>query len=103
VAASEVVTTGELGRVIADAMGTWALPLPLPVWGLWPICVAQEAWSRLRGRPAILSRQKYREARAPGWVCNVHKLRNELGFECRTTVREGVARTLTWYREQGWL
>ena len=103
VAASEVVTTGELARVIADAMATWTLPLPLPVWGLWPICVAQEAWSRLRARPAILSRQKYLEARAAGWVCDVRKLRDELGLECRTTVRDGVARTLTWYREQGWL
>jgi nucleoside-diphosphate-sugar epimerase len=65
--------------------------------------VAQEAWSQLRGRPAILSRQKYREARAAGWVCDVRKLRDELGFECRTTICEGVAHTVTWYREQGWL
>ena len=103
VASSEVITTGELARAVADAMGAWTLPLPLPLWGLWPICVAQEAWSRLRGRPAILSRQKYREARTPGWVCDVHKLRNELGLECRTTVQDGVARTLAWYREQRWL
>ena len=33
----------------------------------------------------------------------VRKLRDELGFECRTTICEGVARTVTWYREQGWL
>jgi nucleoside-diphosphate-sugar epimerase len=103
VAASEVVTAGGLARAIAEAMRTWTVPLPLPSWGLWPICVAQEAWSRLRGRPAILSRQKYREARARGWVCDVRKLRDELGFECRTTAREGMARTLAWYREQGWL
>jgi nucleoside-diphosphate-sugar epimerase len=103
VAASEAVTVAELARTIAEAMATWTVPLPLPFWGLWLVCVAQEIVSRLRGRPAILSRQKCREARATGWVCDVRRLREELGFECPTTVREGIARTLTWYRQHGWL
>ena len=103
VASSEVVTTAELARAAARATGTWTLPLPVPVWGLWPVCLAQEGWSRITGRPGILSRQKYREARAPGWVCDVSRLRAELGFECPTSIRTGVERTLTWYRENGWL
>jgi nucleoside-diphosphate-sugar epimerase len=103
VAGSEVITTAQLARVVADTVGTWALPLPLPGWGLWPLCVWQEAWSRCTGRPGILSRQKYREARASGWVCDVGRLRDELGFECRTGVREGLGRTWSWYRENGWV
>ncbi len=102
-AADEVVTAGELVRTVAEAIGTWTVPLALPTWGFWCICLAQEVWSKLRGRPGILSREKYREARAPGWVCDVRQLRAELGFACPTGLREGVARTLTWYREQGWL
>ncbi len=103
VASDEVVTAGELARTVAEAMGTWTVPLALPTWGLWFICLTQEAWSQLRGRPGILSREKYREARAAGWVCDVRRLRTELGFTCPTGLREGVARTLAWYREQGWL
>jgi nucleoside-diphosphate-sugar epimerase len=103
VASPEVVTLAELTQVIANTLGTWALPLPLPGWALWPVCLIQEGWSRLRGRPAILSRQKYLEARAPGWVCDPHRLREELGVECRTGVRDGIARTAAWYRSSGWL
>jgi nucleoside-diphosphate-sugar epimerase len=103
VASPEVVTAAGLSQVMADTLGTRVWPLPLPAWGLWPICVMQEVWSGLRGQPGILSRQKYREARAAGWVCDVRRLRDELGFECRTGVREGIARTLGWYRQNGWL
>jgi nucleoside-diphosphate-sugar epimerase len=103
VAADERVTVAGLGRIIAEALGTWTVPLPLPFWGLWLVCVAQEIGGRVRDRPTILSRQKYREARAAGWVCDVRRLREELGVVCRLGVREGVARTLTWYRQQGWL
>jgi nucleoside-diphosphate-sugar epimerase len=103
VAAGESVTVAGLARTIAQAMGTWTVPLPLPFGALWLVCAAQEIVSRVRGRPAILSRQKYREARAVGWVCEVRRLRDELGFECSTTVRDGVARTLDWYQEHAWL
>ena len=30
-------------------------------------------------------------------------LRSEVGYECRTTLREGVVKTRDWYRAQGWL
>ena len=103
VASPEVVTAAGLSQVMADTLGTRVWPLPLPAWGLWPICVMQEVWSGLRGQPGILSRQKYREARAAGWVCDVRRLGDELGFECRTGVREGIACTLGWYRQNGWL
>jgi len=102
-AAPEVATPLLLARRIAEALGTWTVPLPLPWWGLWAVCLAQETGSRITGRPGILSRQKYLEARAAGWVCNVTRLREELGVECGTDLREGVARTRDWYRGEGWL
>jgi dihydroflavonol-4-reductase len=103
VATPEVVTASGMARVLAEAMGTWTLPVPLPMWMLWSICLGQEIRSRVTGRPAILSRDKWREARAAGWVCDVRRLRDELGQECRTGVGEGLARTLAWYRGSGWM
>jgi nucleoside-diphosphate-sugar epimerase len=103
VASPEVVTPSGMAQVIARLLGSWTVPLPLPGACLWPVCLAQELLSRVTGRPGILSRQKYREARAPGWVCDVSRLRNELGVECRTGLQEGVERTLAWYREERWL
>jgi dihydroflavonol-4-reductase len=102
-AAPEVVTPRAMAGEIAAQMRTWTLPLPLPTVMLWPICCLEEAVSRLTGKPSVLNRQKYAELRAPGWVCDASRLREELGFTCATTLASGITETLAWYREQGWL
>lgn len=103
VASPEALTVRELAEEIARQMNVWTLPLPLPVSFLWPACLAQEALSHLTGRPSILSRQKYGELRAPGWVCDTTRLRDELGFVATTALRTGIAETLEWYRREHWL
>jgi nucleoside-diphosphate-sugar epimerase len=70
---------------------------------LWLVCAGHDVVSRLSGRPHVLSRQKYAELAAPGWVCSADRLRDETGFVCQTKLEDGVARTLAWYRAQGWL
>jgi nucleoside-diphosphate-sugar epimerase len=84
-------------------MKTWTLPLPLPTVALWPLCCLQEIISRMTGRPSVLSRQKYAELRAPGWVCDPTRLRQELGVVESTPLKSGIAETLAWYRQAGWL
>jgi nucleoside-diphosphate-sugar epimerase len=103
VASPEVSSAHGMADEIARQMKSWALPLPLPTPLLWPVCCLQEAVSWLTRRPSVLSRQKYAELRAPGWVCDPARLRQELGCVCATTLRNGIAETLAWYRHEGWL
>ncbi|MCC7416088.1 MAG: NAD(P)-dependent oxidoreductase [Acidobacteria bacterium] len=42
------------------------------------------------------------ELRAPGFVCAVDRIRDELGFAAATPLREGLAETWRWYRAHGW-
>ena len=88
---------------VASQMKAWTLPLPLPTPALWPLCVVAETVSWLTRKPGMLSRQKFAELRAPGWVCNPEQLRQELGFVCATTLKSGITTSLAWYRQQGWL
>ena len=103
VASPAIIRAHGLADEIALQMNTWTLPLPLPAAALWPVCVLQEIVSRLTGKPNVLSRQKYAELRAPGWVCDPARLRQELGFVCATPLKAGIAEALAWYRQQGWL
>jgi dihydroflavonol-4-reductase len=103
VAPAEVTTARAMAGEIAAQMKTWTVPLSLPVAALWPVCCLQEIISRLARRPSILSRQKYAELRAPGWVCDPARLRQELGFACATALQQGITETLSWYRKAGWL
>jgi nucleoside-diphosphate-sugar epimerase len=102
-ASPEIAQARALAEEIAAQMKTWTLTIPLPTAALWPLCQMQEAIARLTGRPAMLSRQKYAELRAPGWVCDSARLRQKLGLVCATGLKDGIAETLAWYRQQGWL
>jgi nucleoside-diphosphate-sugar epimerase len=103
VASPEIATSRQLGEEIAAQMKSWTLPLPLPTAALWPLCVLQDLASRLTGKANVLSRQKYPELTATGWVCDPGRLREELNFVCGTGLPSGVAETLAWYRREGWL
>jgi nucleoside-diphosphate-sugar epimerase len=103
VASTEVTNAPALAGEIAAQMKAWTLPLPLPFAALWVLCCWQEAVSRLTRKPGMLSRDKYRELRAPGWVCDPDRLRREVGFVCANTLENGIRTTLAWYRQQGWL
>jgi len=103
VASPEVTNARELAGEIALQMKAWTWPLPLPGAALWLLCCLQDAISRLTGKPGLLGRQKYAELRAPGWVCDPDRLYQELRFVCAHTLKNGIATTLAWYRQQGWL
>ena len=103
VAAPEIVSARQLAAEIARQMNVRAFALTVPAVFLWPVCVGQEIVARWKRRPQILSRLKYPELTASGWVCDAARIRTELGFTAVTGMREGVAETLAWYRAEKWL
>ena len=62
-----------------------------------------EVFAKLTRKPGILSRDKVREMVSNRWVCATTRARNELGFEASTDFREGIERSVAWYRTAGWL
>lgn len=103
VASDPPCTDEELMEEIAAQLGCRPLRLRIPRPGLYLAAVIQEILSLATGRPNMLSRQKLPELLAPGWVCSTENIRRELGFSAPTSLREGVSRTLEWYRREGWI
>jgi nucleoside-diphosphate-sugar epimerase len=103
VAAEPPCTDEEFMQEIATQLQVRPVRLPIPRAGLYLACVIQEILSRVTGRPSILSRQKLPELLAPGWVCSTGRMWHDLGFRAPTSLREGVGRTLEWYRRKGWV
>ena len=58
---------------------------------------ASERW------PGIVSREKVAEAQCMSWTCDCTRAAAELGFQAATSLEEGLAETLAWYKEAGWL
>ena len=59
--------------------------------------------SSLFGKPALINRDKANELVQDYWVCSAEQARLDFGFTASTSLVEGIAKTISWYRRQGWL
>ncbi len=101
-AGGEVTTLNELVRIVAEVAGVPTPRLHLPVWPVWVAGAVCEALCTPFGiEPAIYRRRVdfFTKSRA----FDITRARTEIGFAPRVTLRDGIARTLAWYREHGWL
>ena len=101
-AGGEVTTLNGLVAVVADVAG---VPVParhLPVWPFWTAGALCEAVCAPFGvEPPIFRRRVdfFTKSRA----LDITRARTELGYAPRVGLREGIRRTLDWYRTEGWL
>ncbi len=93
----------ELAGAAAAVMGRGLRRISVPPAVAWAAGLCAELASRARRKPGIVSREKIREARCRYWVCDTSRARHELGFTPQWTLARGVAETLAWYRDAGWL
>ena len=96
------VTWEEVGGAFAEALGVRPRTVRVPISIVLGLGALAELWARVTRRPAIMSRGKVREATGH-WVCDASKAQRMLGIAPRVELRQGVQRTVTWYRAAGWL
>jgi nucleoside-diphosphate-sugar epimerase len=96
------VTFRELAEAMAGALDVRPPRLNLPRWSAMLGATTLEAFGRISGWTPPLSRNGvafFSEDR----VVSGDKAQRELGFAPRHDIVDGAARTVTWYRQQGWL
>jgi nucleoside-diphosphate-sugar epimerase len=101
-AGGEVTTLNELIARIAQAADVQPRNLHLPAWPFWLAGAACEALCAPLGiEPPIYRRRVdfFTKSRA----FDITRARQELGYAPKVSLREGIERTLAWYREEGWL
>src|SRR5215203_2329746 len=101
-AGAEVTSLNELIRMIADVAGVEPPRLHLPVWPVWIAGAACEALcAPLKIEPPLYRRRVdfFTKSRA----FDISRARAELGYAPRVSLREGIRRTLAWYRDAGWM
>lgn len=92
----------ELRRLILQALGLRRpypyVPLPLALGA----AALFELLARASGRAPIVTRANIAST-AYDRVFDLRKARNELGYEPRVPIAEGIAETVAWYRQEGLL
>ncbi len=98
--AQQECSARQLARIMGQVLERPVRLLPLPRAGLWGAALLSESWARLRQQPAMLNRQKIPELTG-SWRLDIDKARQQLGYQPRWELREGLAATLRWYRQRG--
>lgn len=101
-AGREVTTLNELAGLIAEEAGVAPPSWHLPVWPVWLAGAACEALCAPLGLEPPLYRRRvdfFTKSRA----FDISRARAELGYAPAVTLREGIRRTLAWYRQAGWI
>jgi dihydroflavonol-4-reductase len=101
-AGGEVTTLNDLVAIVAEEARVPAPRLHLPVWPFWTAGAICEAVCTPLGIEPPLYRRRvdfFTKSRA----FDISRARTELGYAPQVGLREGVARTLAWYRASGWL
>lgn len=88
-----------LERVRAAAGGRAPIVrIPNPI--LWVAAVAGDISSVVLGKPALITTRRFVELTAPGFVCRVDRLRDDLGVEPAVGLTDGLRESTPWYLSQ---
>jgi dihydroflavonol-4-reductase len=101
-AGADVTTLVDVMKMIAEAAGVRPPSVHLPVWPFWMAGAVCEAICVPFGiEPPIYRRRVdfFTKSRA----FDITRARVEIGYAPRVGLRDGIARTLSWYREHAWL
>lgn len=102
IAGAEVRTLNEVVAIVADEAGVEPRRLHIPAWPLWLAGAACEAICSPFGIEPPLYRRRV-EFFTKSRAFDISRARAELGYAPAVDLRQGIRRTLAWYRAQGWL
>jgi nucleoside-diphosphate-sugar epimerase len=86
----------ELGR-------PWWIRITAPVWVLRVITFLGEYVGRMTGKVTALNNDKYNILKQRNWRCDIQPAVDELGYQPKYNLEQGVKETIKWYKDNGWL
>jgi dihydroflavonol-4-reductase len=92
----------DIGRIASWLLGKRPVSIHLPIWSAYLASAASEGIGRiLGGGSSVFNISKVKQMKPDGWVADIGKARQGLGFETRFTLDRGLGETIAWYLWKG--
>ncbi len=98
-----VYTWREMGGYLAQSLNFKAKIIPVPNVFSQAIAVTQELQSLITGKAPLLGFDKVREIQGQSYVCSSARAVQELGYQPKFKLEDGMRDTARWYEAHGWL
>jgi nucleoside-diphosphate-sugar epimerase len=104
VADGDRYTDDEFNKLVQEALGKkHVLRIKIPLWIVKPAAYINEKIAAWVGKPTTFNTDKYPIMKQRNWVCDITPLQHDLGFRPDYRLKEGIEKTVRWYKENGWL
>jgi nucleoside-diphosphate-sugar epimerase len=90
-------------NLIQKALKVKAIFIRIPIFLFMFSAFLSQQFSSIKGKAASFNTQKAREISAHYWICDVSKVKEELGFSTNYTLEQGAIETVNWYKQNNWL
>lgn len=104
VAEPRVYTQKEFRKISSEAVGRkHVMGVAMPLWAVKVVSTVAEKWGVARMKPSTLNRDKFNIMKQRNWAVDVSKAVGAFGFSPRVDLKEGVRKSVEWYKKEGWL
>lgn len=90
-------------KMVADLLGKTLRLVHIPRALLFVIGAANEIWAKISGKAAMLTRGKARELSHEDWGIEGPTFADKSNWTPKTSLYEGLEKSLAWYKDQGLL
>lgn len=104
IAEPRAYSQAEFRAIVAKKLGKRiVVPVKVPLWGTKAVSWVAEKIGVVRGKPSTLNTDKYNIMKQRNWSADTRKALRGFGFAAPTPLREGIDRSIDWYRREGWM
>lgn len=97
-------TDDEFNSIVQQALQKKrVVRVKVPLWIVKPAAWISEKLFAMLGKSTTFNSDKYKIMKQRNWACDITPLKTDLKFTPEYRLKEGVEKTIEWYRENRWL
>lgn len=103
ISSEKFYTWDEVGEVCSAVMNKKPIKISVPHFVVYTVAAAAQFLSLFSNKPATLNIEKAKDITQRAWICDTSKAVSDLGYHQKISLKEGIKRTVDWYKEMKWL
>lgn len=97
-------TDSEFNKIVQNAINRkTVIRIRIPLFLVKPAAFISEKLATLFGKISTFNSDKYKIMKQRNWACDITPLIEDINFAPKYRLKDGVVKTISWYKENGWL